>query len=317
MKIISWNLKNIGQTKLANPINGNIAAAGYGNTVLDFMMRVVMGGGIWAGVNSLVPADIFLVIELKSGGHNKSQAAFGTATPTITAITQAMNVVAAAFPFPANAHYHYTFVNPLITGHHECVGVIFNDRLLTYVASGVLRDNMNRYLNPRSPFYTSFTLNATAQPLNVIGIHAPPPQGALAVRYKNPISFCVKLPTIPFVMQALPQETCIGGDFNCDPTSVWVNNGVATSPFTNLAGYATGLPNNTLTSVRKKLDNSQPGPGRYLGAAYDNLLYKLTAAPNGEYTMDLIGNVNALGVGLLAKLNSYWVVSDHLPVAME
>jgi hypothetical protein len=32
--------------------------------------------------------------------------------------------------------------------------------------------------------------------------------------------------------------------------------------------------------------------------------------------MDLIGTIVAPGVGLRAKLNNYWVVSDHLPVAM-
>ena len=56
MKIVSWNLKNIGHRKLVKQMNAIVAAAHYGNNVLDFMMNVVMGRNIWNGTNlSAVP----------------------------------------------------------------------------------------------------------------------------------------------------------------------------------------------------------------------------------------------------------------------
>jgi hypothetical protein len=325
VKIISWNLKNIGATKLANVMNATIAAAGYGNNVLDFMVNLVMGNAIWVGVNlTLVPVDIFLVVELKSGGHNKNTPAFGTAIPTLTAIRNAMNVVAAALPAGG---YHYSFAPPIICGYHECVGVIYNDLVLAYNNGQILRDNMLHYVNPRSPYIANFTVIATGAAINVVGIHAPPPGGAAAVRFQKPISFCVRLPSIPMLMGGpAPPTFVIGGDFNCDPGDSWTVGGVARFPFNNpsppappnmtLNNFATNLPGGTLTSARKKVDNSQVGNARYLSGAYDNLLYKSAVAPANEYAMDLIGTVNAWPLGLVAKLNNFWVVSDHLPVAI-
>jgi hypothetical protein len=323
MKIISWNLKNIGATKLGNAMNPAVALAGYGNTVGDFILNVVMANALWNGVNTAFPVDIFLIIELKCGGHNKSTVAAGTCTPTLTALVNAMNVVAAGLAPALN--YHYTAVAPLVVGYHECVGVIYNDQALTHNASVVLRDNNLRYINPRSPFLANFTVGGGPAQLNVVGIHAPPPGGAAAIRFSKPIGFCNRLPQIPTLMLAPPNQFVIGGDFNCEQANTWTVGGYARHPFfnpsvfappnTDLVGYATNLPAGTLTSVRNKVDNSQVGPARYLNGAYDNILYQTGAPPIGEYAIDLIGNLVA-GVGLVAKLNNYLRVSDHMPVAV-
>ena len=47
LKVIAWNLKNIGQSKLGNQIDPLLAGAGIGNTALDYTMPVVMGDNIW------------------------------------------------------------------------------------------------------------------------------------------------------------------------------------------------------------------------------------------------------------------------------
>ena len=55
---------------------------------------------------------------------------------------------------------HYSNVSPLITGRHECVGVIYNHQELTSVGNGVGRNNQNNnYLLPRTPYWLTFTYN--------------------------------------------------------------------------------------------------------------------------------------------------------------
>jgi hypothetical protein len=259
---------------------------------------------------------------LKSGGKKKGKAAFGTAIPCIQTIGGAMNTFVATKPL-LTATYHYSYVPPLITGPHETVGVIFNDLVLTYNSKQVLRDNLNNYLLPRSPFVASFTVNATGASFNVMGIHAPPPKGAAATRFRPPIWFCMRLPSITTLMVGPPQNYVIGGDFNSDQASTWTSGGVAMHPFFNtppnpsLTGYATNLPVGTLTSARKRLDTTRVGPAQYLADAYDNILYQMAPAPVVEYAMDLIGiNPPPAGVGQRALLHNYWRVSDHIPVAI-
>lgn len=324
MKVISWNLKNIGQNKLYNATNLLVANALYGDNVLEFIANVVLGNNIWAGFNSAVPADLFVVIELKSGGSMKGQAVSGQAIPCLFDLVNELNN-------NAPAGYNYNYVNPLICGYHECVGIIYNTNALTYTGNAAsLRNNNNQFINPRTPFMAEFR---TPAPNNVFwwvtGIHAPPPQGGAAVRYRYPISFCTKLPTVPAIMGAPAGVYLVCGDFNCQQTDTWNNGGVNLHPFANasppappnstLTGYATILPANTLTSARKKLDNSAAGQNRYLGGAYDNILYKAAGPPNHQYAIDLIGPIanNVPGVGLQASLNNFWVVSDHLPVVLE
>lgn len=325
MKIISWNLKNVGAGKLGNAMNPAVAAAGYGNNVGEFIVNVVMGNVLWGPWNPAVAADIFLIIELKCGGHNKSTAAVGTCTPCLTALVNAMNAVAGL----GNLNFQYTAVPPLVCGYHECVGVIFNHRRLTYNGSFVLRDNNLHYINPRSPFLANFTVGLGPAQLNVVGIHAPPPSGGAAVRYRGPIGFCTKLPTVPTLMGiGAPQQFVIGGDFNSEQANTWNVLGYNRHPFFNLpsppapanmdlTNYATMLPAGTLTSVRNKLDNHQGGQARYLNGAYDNILFKTPMPPAGEYAIDLIGNMNAPPIGLLATLNNYLRVSDHMPVVVS
>jgi hypothetical protein len=88
-------------------MNPSHCREGYENTVLDFIVKVVMGDLIWAGGNlALWPADI-----LKSGGHNKNNDAFGTAITCMQDIVTAMNVFAAANPaLPANFSLFSLFV---------------------------------------------------------------------------------------------------------------------------------------------------------------------------------------------------------------
>ena len=324
MKIISWNLKNIGAGKLANAMNPAVAAAGYGNNVGEFIVNVVMANPLWNGVNTALAADIFLIIELKCGGHNKSFPAVGTCTPCLTMLVNAMNAVAG----PGNLNYQYASVPPLICGYHECVGVIYNHRRLTHNGSMVLRDNNMNYINPRSPFLANFTVGAGPVQLNIVGIHAPPPSGGAAVRYRPPIGYCTRLPTVPQLMGiGAPQEFVIGGDFNSEQANTWNVFGYNRHPFFNfpvppapanmdLTNYATMLPAGTLTSVRNRVDNHQGGQLRYLNGAYDNLLFKAAGPPLGEYAIDLIGNLAAPGIGLVATLNNYLRVSDHMPVVI-
>lgn len=326
MKVVFWNLKNIGERKLSNKLNAKVAAANYGNNVLDFMVKLVMGDNVWNGVNlNLDPVDLFVLIELKCGGTAKSaEADQGTGVNTLKAVTAAMNTYAAAnvTSRPALANYSYDFVKPMIIGNHETVGVIANMKSLTFQARDVLRNSKKQFFLPRSPFAAQFKQNSNGVALTVAGIHAPPPQSG-AIQFKRPISFATQLPSSPVLMNT-PGHVFLGGDFNCAPDNTWTTKGVALKPFDNpsppapanltLTGYNTKLPSTTLTSMRKKVDNSQTGSARYLKAFYDNILY----IPNNtapEYVPDLVGTIHA-GVGLTALLNNYWVVSDHLPVVL-
>ena len=326
MKIVAWNLKNIGHRKLVKQMNAMVAAAHYGNNVLDFMMNVVMGSTIWNGTNlSAVPADLFMVIELKSGGKNKGAAVSGTGVPCMANILNAMNFIAANTPALAG-HYAYAQVPGMLTGRHESVGLIYNTVTLAYVGQAVLQNNTANYLLPRTPYLAQFTVGLGGPSLNVVGIHAPPPSGGAAVKFKEPISYCNRLPSCPLLMVGAPQNYFIGGDFNCAPTNTWVSNGVALTPFNNpappapagrtLTGYGTALANGTLTSVRRKVDFSQVGPLQYLNGVYDNILY-YPAGNYLAYTLDLIGNLNTPGVGIVARLNNFWRISDHLPVVTD
>lgn len=316
MKIISWNLKNIGINKLANGFTAAFQAYGLGNNVLDYMMNVVMGNNAWNNINTLVPADIFVIIELKCGGHAKGYLPPGPASPTLQAITAAMNMVVANTPaFIGN--YNYNFVNPLIVGRHEAVGVIFNTHALNFVTTGVLRDNNLRLINPRTPNYVGFTTVVGGNNLNVIGIHAPPPKGGTNVKYRPPIQFANKVATVPEL--ALP-DTLIMGDYNCSTNSVY-NSGAGNIGW-NFAGYNTSIPNGTLTSVRQKVANTQPPPANYLSGPYDNLLRNINPPGTIQVVLDTIGNARNITINpngptnLNVVLRNYNKVSDHLPLSM-
>jgi hypothetical protein len=314
MKIISWNLKNLGEKKLARPINPVVAAAGVGNDVLDYILRVVMGNDVWRGISSTLPADIFIIIELKTGGTDKGGDVSGAAIPTVTKIGQAMNAIAALDP---QGRYHYSGVPLQITGNRYSVGIIYNERALTLRSWGVVRDRSHRFLLPRTPFGAQFSMQGTDQTLSVLGIHAPPPKGGTATRFRDPIYYCRQLADLELVTH--PHIMFVAGDFNCNPASTYVSMSGPLLPFNGMTNYDTRLPSTSLTSLRQTLDRSQTGSAVYLKDYYDNVLYKAPGSSGTprQYVMDLVGNNAAFADHAVAVLNSYWTVSDHLPVVWE
>jgi hypothetical protein len=323
MKVISWNLRNIGQTKLGNPFTAAVAGKGLGNNVRDYIINLVMGNAVWNNIATGNPADVFVVIELKSGGHNKGNAAFGTAGPTLASILGAMNLVVAN-TVALQGQYAYAAVPPLIVGYHEAVGIIYNTHRLNFGGAAVLRDVNNRYINPRTPFAALFNIIGTATNLTVVGIHAPPPSGGAAVRYRPPINWLNLAATVP----SLPNTwQFVSGDYNCDPTSTYTNGFGAVVGWA-FANYGTHIPANTLSSVRQKVANANPAPANYLSDAYDNLLFNFNpGVPVHQSVLDLIGNARDFSGGgapvamypgsLVALLNNYNKVSDHMPTVLE
>ncbi|WP_162042208.1 hypothetical protein [Undibacterium sp. YM2] len=298
-----------------------------GNTVLDFVTNVVMGAEQWEGVVSAFPVDLFVVIELKTGGSAKGGAVSGNCLPTLVALRDAMNAAVTAMNHDPQ-EYTYAYVTPLITGQHETVGFIYNTRVLTPTGIAVERDSVsNTYLPGRTPLVATFSL--VSNPLTTMrfsGIHDPPPSGGAAVRMRPPIDFCRRLINTP---SAAVQNTFFLGDFNCQPSDSYVNgNGVTVRPFSNLPNFGTDLPNNSLSSVRRRLDTTQAGQAAYLNAAYDNnIFWPIPQLVVGdEEVADLIGEAKdntfdppndlypARG---RAVLNAFNAVSDHLPVIIE
>ncbi|MCH8620964.1 hypothetical protein [Undibacterium sp. TS12] len=331
MKVISWNLKNVSLNKLtkANTFQPLFQTYGMGNTVLDYVTNVVMGAEQWEGVVSAFPVDLFVVIELKTGGSRKGGAVSGNCLPTLVAMRDAMNAAVVAMNHNP-LEYNYQYIVPVITGRHETVGFIYNTRELTPTALTLERNTVtDAFLPGRTPLVATFdVLSKPGTTMRFSGIHDPPPSGGAAVRMRPPIDFCRQLVNTP---SAAVQNTFFLGDFNCQPTDSYVNgNGVTVRPFSNLANYGTDLPNNSLSSVKKRLDNNQAGQAAYLSAPYDNNIFWITpniVIGNGqEEVVDLIGEAKntiydppedlypARG---RAVLNAYNAVSDHLPVIME
>ncbi|MFZ6640997.1 hypothetical protein ACO0LL_14715 [Undibacterium sp. TC4M20W] len=331
MKVISWNLKNVSLNKLTKPnaFQPLFQSYGMGNTVLDFVTNVVMGAEQWEGVISSAPVDLFVVIELKTGGSRKGANVSGNCLPTLVAIRDAMNAAVVAMGHNPQ-DFTYEYIVPVVTGRHETVGFIFNTKELTPTALALERNTVtDAYLPGRTPLVATF--NVVSQPatsLRFSGIHDPPPSGGAAVRMRPPIDFCRQLVNTP---SAAVRNTFFLGDFNCQPTDTYMNgNGVAVSPFSNLTNYGTELANNSLSSVRKRLDNNQAGSAVYLSAPYDNNISWVTPniviSTGMEEVADLIGEAKnttfdppddlypARG---RAVLNAYNTVSDHLPVITE
>lgn len=333
MKIVSWNLKNIGYRKLFNTFSQKFIDFELGNDVGDYIARLVMADACWDNLPNYTqdPADIFVVIELKTGGKRKGYQAMGTCAPTLDELVSRLNTMAEEmYPNAMVPPYVYDYEMPEVVGFHETVGVIYNTESLTYVGSGAVRNTQtNNWINPRTPFYAEFTtIGANPYTFRVVGIHAPPPSGGDGVRYRPPIQFCVQLPNIQAAGQA---NTFIMGDFNCNPASSYVlqgNNGnVNVFPFANLNGFGTLIANGTLSSVRTRPNNLVP-PANYLNDAYDNILYNMNMGGfNATETIgDLIGNArdmsdvntpNVSVTNIRLLVNAYNTVSDHLPVIIE
>ena len=335
MKIVSWNLKNIGQTKLGNAFSPTFNAFGLGNNVLDYVSGLVMGTTRWNAVANLTtdPADIFVMIELKTGGHQKGRAVSGTCLPTINAVTAQLNVLSnIRYPNPNPPNpwvppYVYAYATPVIVGYHETVGIIYNTRTLQLLSTHAFRNNTNQnWINPRTPFGSLFRVIGTQNTFQVIGIHAPPPKGAQALKYRPPIDYSNFLAT---TTPAGMTNSFFMGDFNCNPASSYTNgNGVVVVPFTGMVGFQTFIPNGTLSSVRTKVAGGLNPPANYLSDAYDNIMFNdpLVAANTQQLVVDMIGqarNMNAIPIvnvantNLVAVLNAFNKVSDHLPVVIQ
>lgn len=321
MRVVSWNLKNIGQGKLGVMFGNAQVRGAVGNTVLDYIARVVLGLAPW---NALVggPADLFVMIEVKTGGSAKNTQVSDTCVQLMTAVVAAVN---AARPAAIQATYHYDYITPLISGRHETVGIIYNDVVYDdmNVNAEALRDDQNHYINPRTPLLGILTNRDNDTALNVIGIHAPPPSGAANRFFQPPINYCRRLPMVTALQQAAsmaPETALVMGDFNCDQASAYAGAAGNVMGFTELTGmyqYQTGLMNNTLTSVRRKIVNGIPAPGNYLSGAYDNIFSYFEMRPMGiaQTALDLIGQAPA-ALTLQVAFNAYASVSDHIPVMM-
>ncbi|ASU33548.1 exonuclease/endonuclease/phosphatase family protein [Mucilaginibacter xinganensis] len=327
MKIVSWNLRNISLNKLGNAFSPTFNAYGLGNNVLDYMVGLVMGTNRWNAIPNLStnPADVFVMIELKTGGSQKGRAVSGNCLPALNAVTAALNtLVGLRYPGNPNPPYQYNYAVPLVIGRNETVGIIFNTVSLALVATNAFRNTTNNnWINPRSPFGAQFRIIANNAVFQVVGLHAPPPKGGAALKYRPPIDYCRLLPT---TAPAALANTFFMGDFNCNPGSTYTNGGgAAVSPFTGLAGFTTQIPNGTLSSVRTKVANAYAPPANYLSDAYDNIIYNdpIPVANVHQLVVDTIGgarNMNVVPIvyaNLTGVLNAYNKVSDHLPVAME
>lgn len=338
MRVISWNLKDIGQNKLATPLPPLIAAAGLGNNVLDYIVNVVMAEPNWAPYTGAARADLFIVIELVSGGHLKGADVSAGAVPTLNALVGAMNAIAVARGVTGT--YQYASVPSKVTGKWESVGMIYNMRALTYapLSARTLRDIDGNNLLPRTPFFASFNPVAGGPRLDVIGIHAPPPTSGVS-RFRLPVLYTEYLARVPEVRQVgpffVPQPLLlIAGDFNCDAAAnfdmrragVWQQID-AFDDLINTWHCTTLMPIGSLSSMRKDLETAPPPiPADYLNEAYDNIFVKPAGVPlaAAQRVLDLIANARNTTQPPAAQamypaqtqllFDNYWTVSDHMPV---
>lgn len=321
-----WNLLNIGNTKLSKALKvGVIGANGMGNNILDYVTRISAGEQVWQNATSNVPADIFVIIELKSGGKQKGGNGNGTCLLVLPRVVAAMNALTQARNLQAT--YVYASVPTLIVGSHEVVGVVYNTKVFNNPQSDVLRTVQNTFLGPRAPFWVTFNVIANNTPLNIVGIHGPTSQPA-SENYKNAVSFTNGLATITNIRQENNprQRTYIGGDFNVDPANSYVSgNGVkkkkifAFADLTASYAYNITLPNGTLTSVRRTINNNVNPPGNYLSQPYDNIVFLMPGANPLPVVqrVNTIGNAPTYQAHQVATFNAAKTVSDHLPMTIE
>jgi endonuclease/exonuclease/phosphatase family metal-dependent hydrolase len=323
MKIISWNLKNTGAKKLLKPFHPGYSSLGLGGNSLDFITRFVTAGPEWTHLHKTPrPVDVFVIIELVSGGHAQGSAASGTSLIVLPMLAASMNAVAKARGIDDEFLYHY--VPPVVTGKHETVGFIYNRHELDF-QNITVPDNLQtgNELEPRGPCLAQFEFVASRGTfLYVAGIHAPPPTGAKTLKYMEPIEYSLQLVHTGI---ADNPNTFIAGDFNCNPTSWYLGDTGPVFPFTTLAGFETRL-NKVHSSVRKTMDSSYPPPLKYLSDAYDNILFSVDRSANKQYVPDLIGGTlnmnkmgkpNAFATNPKKVFNGYRKTSDHLPVIIE
>lgn len=336
MKIVSWNLKNIGANKLNRQFSPTVRGYGLGNTVQDFIVNLVAGGAMWNNVADLSvnPADVFVIIELKTGGYRKGYPISGTCIPTLTALTNALNTNVNN-RFGNLTNYRYSYAVPVITGRHETVGVIYNNRRLLLLSFHAFRNNNNNnWINPRTPAGAQLQIQGTTNAFQVVGIHAPPPKGSGDLRYRPPIQYCNFLDTTNPAGMA---DSFFSGDFNCAPNDYYVRNIPGGTqdvyPLTAMdnLNYETWIPDGTLSSVRRRIAQAYyPNEDSYMSEAYDNMITNRTFVNNpDQVVVDMIGharNMNGFGNPLVwgssqptsrSLLSAYNSVSDHMPVVLE
>lgn len=319
-----WNIFKLGSSKLKNKMNqAVIANNGLGNTALDYIVKVATGNAVWNNATTTTPVDVLVVVELVSGGATKGNPGTGSCLRSLNAIKAAMNGT-------TTAAYRYDYVPPLVTGYHETVGVLYNNKSLTYVSNAAMRNAANNFLLPRTPFAAAFTVIGTnpLRALNVVGIHGPT-SNPTTLDYKDAVAFTNQLSQIAQLNQAAlnpKQDTCIGGDFNCDPLNTYKSGNGAKAPkvtaFADLTGsynYSITLANNTLTSIRDAMDNNQVPPANYLSQPYDNIVFRLPSqiANPPVRRVNLIGNAAVFGASPVAAFNAARSISDHLPLTIE
>lgn len=330
MKIISWNLRNISLTKLSNKFSAQFTTYGLGNNVLDYMVNLVLGNAQWNGILATNnPADMFVVIELKTGGKYKGTKVTGKCINALTSITNALNKAVAAKYASTTNNYNYAYVVPVLSGNRETVGFIYNTKVFTYNndITPEKKTSSGTYLQDRTPLSASFKL--VAKPtisFTFAGIHAPPEKGG---SNRPPIDFCTELEGVP---SSSADYSFFLGDFNCCPTDYYVNGrGVTVYPFKDLFTnnyFGTSLPNGTLTSVRSSVDSEAMGDERYLANPFDNIIYYFedSVSVTSEQAPDLIRlakncsatpATNLCPAREIATLNAYNIVSDHIPVIMD
>jgi len=329
MKIINWNLKNVGVTKLNKPLPAKIQVAGLGDTVLEYVTKVVMGDPVWEGVISEDPVDVFVVIELIcQQTYERGVPAVGSSIRTLELLKNTMNTICDNRGI--EGEYQYDYVEPLTIGDHkkgEAIGVIYNERVLTYTDSDVLTENGQR-INPRSPFLAQFDIIGTDQSLSIVGIHAPPMNGNDAT---DPIKYCNALANIA-ELRNMDGDVLIMGDYNCNPTSTYLNNNRYIG-FNNplIVGFSTLLqPSPTLTSVRSYNHANEIEPANYLSQAFDNIFHKiedLDIANSETKRLDLIryayddDNEEYLYDDTFYRNTLverfFTLISDHLPVVIN
>lgn len=332
MKIITWNLMNLGPDRFNNvqkfKFGNTFLNYQLGNNVLDYITGFVLFTPRWQGLDIEItdsPADIFVVIELKTnaGGFGAATNSENT-TDALNQLTNAMNIWIAA-----NGdinQYQYQFLPTLITGNKETVGIIYNMRAVTPVGAPSVYNNTHTHdwILPRSPYGVEFTELANGETFHLVGIHAEPTGGGGDLHYKGPIDFCREL---QYTLPADAPPTFFVGDFNCHPGRFYKEGegDPEIYPFVELynKGFSSDIPDGTLSSLKQKYN--QAG---YLNEAYDNaIMHPDPANPPVARVYDLIGKARNMGApgnppiapaNLKSVFNAYRKnISDHLPVVLE
>jgi hypothetical protein len=314
LKIIFWNIKFFGSTKLEGDTNQTAKEGGLGNTYQDYIVKVVMGDEKWKKATSEVPADIFIIVELKSGGSAKGNEGYGACDRVLPKLVASMN--------ETEPMRDYDFVPPLLVGWNEVVGVIYDKNSLILDSSEAMQNASGEYLRSRTPFRAEFTVKATSKKLNVVGIHGPtstPPN-----EYRTAVEYTNALADVNGINQAGARnyDLCVGGDFNCCPNNYYVLSAgtkherdvYAFEVLSTKYGYKTTLPTPTPTSLKNAISNHE-----YLSQPYDNIIFQMPSQVDAPpvAVIDLIGKAPTWPAAEVGTFNVMRDLSDHLPMSIE